>query len=460
MNQKAVVRKEEKLKPRDIFKLFARHVSRRQVEFLKAGHLDILETGRKGIGFTDGISGRPFIDAFSSAGCFNAGRGNSGLIDLFSKDLRHVDMGTHNGLSAAKIECAQKLAQSAPGDLNRVIFAGSGAEAIEGALKLAMGATGRDEVISMVNAYHGHSGFALSAGGKDYYKELFQPLKPGFHYVPFGDISAIRERASEKTAAIIIEPVQGEGGIHVADNRYLRALRSLCDLFGILLIFDEIQTGFGRTGRLWFSEYSGVVPDIMTVAKSFSGGIYPNGAVIFRDRDILNSFIEKYPSFNESFGGGSDPGCRVSSSVLDYIIENNIPENAEKMGTKFMDGLSVIMKENPKIIKEVRGKGLMLGVEYLHEFMGVLMADNLAKEGIFAVYSGNAPQVMRFMVPITVTEAQVHLILEKIRSAVRKMGPYLFFMLPLAKIPVFRKIFNNVNVLIFFNNLLRNLRIA
>ncbi len=444
---------------KQVFKLFGKHISKNQIRFLAAGHLDILESERSGIGFEDRTSGRQFIDAFSSAGCFNVGRMNGEVIKALD-DPDISDMGNYMVLSRNKIEFAKKLAAVSPGDLNRVVLTGSGADSIECALKLALGATGRKSIVSMVNAYHGHSGFSLSAGGKDYYKQLFLPLKPGFIYVPFGDLDAMRKAVSRDTAAIILEPVQGEGGIHVGSDDYLRGLRSLCDELGIMLIFDEIQTGFGRTGRLFYSEYSGVVPDIMTLAKSISGGVYPNGAVVYRDIDILNGFVDAHPGFHDSFGGGSEIGCIVSSKVIDYLVDNVVWENAGRMGDKFRKGLDRLMEKNPKIIREIRGKGLMLGVEYLHEFMGVLMADNLAKEGVFAAYSGNAPQVMRFMIPITAVERDIDSILLKIEHAVKGMRFYLALMLPLARVMIFRNILNNVNVLIAVNNFLRKLHLA
>ncbi len=442
-----------------VIELFGKHISKAQIRFLVAGHLDILESERNGIGFVDRVSGKRFIDAFSSAGCFNVGRRNMEVIAGLDQ-IDKTDMGSHRLLSRHKIAFAKKLASLAPADLNRVMLTGSGADSIECALKLAMGATGRSKVIAMVNAYHGHSGFSLSAGGKDYYKELFEPLKPGFSYVPFGDLNAVRKIASREIAAIILEPVQGEGGIHVGSDAYLRELRSICDELGIMLIFDEIQTGFCRTGRFFYCEYSGVTPDILALAKSIGGGVYPNGAIVYRDIDKLINFVDSHPAFHESFGGGSDIGCMISSKVLDYLVENRMWENADKCGKIFREGLDDLMRSHPKIIREIRGKGLMLGVEYLHEFMGVLMADNLAKEGIFAAYSGNAPQVMRFMVPITVSETEINDILIKIGSAVRGMRLYLSLMLPLSRISLFKNIMNNVKVLIFVNNMLRKLHLS
>ena len=442
-------------KRNEIFQQFGDHISKGQIRFLMAGHLDIMEKDRRGIEFTEAKSGKSYFDCFSSAGSFNTGRGNAKVVHALCAQADRSDMGTPMLLSKPKIELARKLADISPGDLNRVLFTGSGADSIEAGIKLAKGATGREEVISMVLAYHGHSGFSLSAGGKAYYKELFEPLMPGFRLAPFNDLDAVRSMASERTAAILLEPVQGEGGIHVATDDYLRGLRALCDDLGIMLIFDEIQTGFGRTGKLWFSEHSGVVPDIMCLAKSIGGGVCPNGAIVYRDTDRLAGYVNKNPFFHTSSGGGNDISCEVSSEVIDVLMEKKLWKNAEKMGQRLKDGLTRIMEKNAAIIKEIRGKGLMIGIEYTQEFMGVLMADCLSNSGIFAAYSGNAPQVMRFMLPLTVTESEIDEFLTRFKKAVAIQRFYLFFLLPLSKIPKFRKWLNEDDILIPVNVFLR-----
>ncbi len=429
-----------------IFRMFAGHISRGQVKLMRAAHLDFLETQRKGIGFKDAQSQRFIIDCFTSAGCFNVGRGNEEIISAIDEAAKDLDMGSSCLTSHHKLAFAKKLASVTPGDLTRVLFSAGGGEAIDGAIKLARGATGHNEVISMIKAYHGHSGFSLSANGKEYYRHLFEPLMPGFSFVPFGDLDAVRRQASDKTAAIILEPVQGEGGIFVGDDFYLRGLRQLCDDLGIMLIFDEIQTGFGRTGKMFASEHSGVIPDIMAIAKSVSGGLYPTAAVVYRDIPVLVDFVDKNPWFHRCFSGGSDLGCVAASRVLDYFIKNRLWENAERMGVILKEALLQLQRENPKIIREIRGRGLMIGIEYLDEYMGALMADSLSKHGIFAVYSGNQPQVMRFMLPITITREEIERVIVITRAAVATMKVFLPLTEPLAKIPGVRLLLNNIHV--------------
>jgi acetylornithine/succinyldiaminopimelate/putrescine aminotransferase len=425
---------------------FERHVNKGQVRYLRAGHLDVVETERNGVQFVDPASGKRMFDCFSSAGSFNVGRHNPVVMQALEEALAECDLGTPHLNSRWKDAFREKLLSLAPAGLDAVHFASGGGDAVDAALKLARGATGRSGVIATVKAYHGHTGFSLSANGKKHYRHYCEPLMPGFSFVPFNDLKAMRDAADDTTAAIIVEPVQGEAGIFPGEPEYLRGLRQLCDQRGILLIFDEIQTGFGRTGKLFACQHAGVTPDLMTVAKSIGGGLFPNAALLYRNTPEVAAFLDTHPDFHPSSTGGSDLGCRVSLRVLEYVIEADLPGNAALRGAQLQAALEEIRRENPKIIKEVRGIGLMVGLEYTHEFMGPMMAEALARQGVFAVYSGNAPQVMRFMAPISVTEDEVREIVEAIRAAVRYMKTLLPAALLAVKIPGVLKLLNNERV--------------
>lgn len=425
---------------------FERHINKGQVKYLRAGHLDVIETERKGVNFVDPVSGKRMIDCFSSAGSFNVSRHNPVIMQALDEALEEFDLGNFGLLSEIKVRFAERLVELAPGDLSRILFAAGGGDAVDAAIKLARGATKKKTIISTVKAYHGHTGFGLSANGKEHYRHYCEPLMPGFVMLPFNDLQAVKDAIDADTAAIIVEPIQGEAGIFPGSSEYLTGLRKLCDVHGIILIFDEIQTGFGRTGKLFACEHTGVVPDIMTVAKSLGGGLYPNAAMLYRSRDILTDFVTSNPDFHPSSVGGSDLGCAVSLKVLDYIVENKLWENAAEKGRRLKDALKTIMQENPRIIKEVRGKGLMVGLEYIHEFLGPMMADALAKHGVFAVYSGNAPQVMRFMVPITINDAELDDLIDAIKAAVKDMKVLLPLALPAAKVPFVLNLLNSEKV--------------
>jgi len=425
---------------------FEKYINKGQVKYLKAGHLDVIEKERKGINFVDPVSKRKMIDCFSSAGCFNVGRHNPVVMQALDEALNTLDMGNHHMVSKEKVAFAKKLVSIAPGDLNRVLFASGGGDAVEAAIKLARAATGKKEIISTIKAYHGHTGFALSANGKEHYRGYCEPLMPGFRFVDFNDLEAMKLVVGDNTAAIIVEPIQGEAGIFIGEPEYLKGLRKLCDETGTLLIFDEIQTGFGRTGKMFALEHSCVIPDIMTVAKSIGGGLYPNAAVLYRDTEQLLNYVSANPDFHPSTTGGTDIGCAVSLKVVEYIEEHHLCQNSEQMGARLKAALLQLKKDNPKIIKDVRGIGLMVGIEYLHEFMGPMMSDALATQGIFAAYSGNAPQVMRFMMPITVSDQEMDQVIESINNAVAIMKRLLPLALPAAKIPIVLKLLNSEKV--------------
>lgn len=451
------------LKPeekRAVVKRFSTHLNKGQIRYLRAGHLDILERHRTDLGFTDPETGRVMVDCFTSAGCFNVGRSNPAVQRAIEEALTTCDMGSGHLLSEAKIRLARNLTARAPAGLTHLFFAAGGGEAVDCALKLALGASGKTGIIATQKAYHGHTGLALSVNGKDHYRRHFEPLMPGVRFAPFNDLGAVRDMAGPDTAAVIIEPVQGEAGIHVATQAYVQGLRELCDELGIFLIFDEVQTGFGRTGTLFAAEHYGVSPDILATAKSMGGGLFPNGAVLYAMNDKVTRFLEAWPAFHLSYSGGSDIGCRVSLAVLDEIDRLDLCRNARERGDEFRRALEEIRGENPGIIREVRGIGLMVGIEYLHEFMGPMMSNALAEGGIFAAYSGNAPQVMRFMLPLTVSQEEIEQVVEVIRRAIRTMKTLLPVALPAAKIPGILPLLNSEKIQTVTFNWLRTLETA
>ncbi len=429
----------------EIVERFARHINRGQVGYLRAGHLDVIETDRHGAGFVDLSSERPMLDCFTSAGCFNVGRSNRRIRSALQEGLEEYGLGEPGDDSVPKRAVRKRLAKLAPGDLDGVLLAAGGGDAVDMAIKLARAATGRPQVLATHLAYHGHTGFALSANGKAHYREYAEPLMPGFSFAPFGDLEAMRRSAGQNTAAILVEPVQGEAGIFVGTASYLRGLRQLCDELGCLLIFDEIQTGFGRTGKFFACEHSGVVPDLMTVAKSMGGGLYPNAALLYRELPALVDFLTENPDFHPTTGG-ADLGCVVTLAVMDTIEEEGLCQRAEVLGGRLRKALNSIRDSYPKIIKEVRGIGLMVGIEYIHEFLGPMMSDGLARHGVFAAYSGNAPQVMRFMPPPAMSDEDMDRLIAALRAAVADMQTLLPVALPAARFPVLRRLLNDERI--------------
>lgn len=398
---------------------FAEFINPMKVRTMKAAKLDIIEQKRDGACVWD-ITGKKYIDCQTGSGIMNVGRHNPEIVQTLKEALDTYDIGVFLLCSKQKADLAKKLAEITPGDLKCTIFGVGGGEANDAAIKIARGYTMKTEIISAERAYHGHTGFALSAIGRAAYKEPFEPLMPGFKTVPFGDIEAMRSAVTDDTAAIILEPIQGEGGIHIPPDDYLPEIRKLCDEQEILLILDEIQTGMARTGKMFASEHWGVVPDIMTLAKSLGGGVYPISATIFKEE--IQDFFVPHPFIHLSTFGGSDLGCIVGLAVIEYIQKNNLADHADKMGRRFRAGFDRLLKEYPDLLLEVRQKGLMMGLQYTNESIGPRMTRKMADRSVVAVYTGNDPSVCRLMPPLVITADEVDVVLGALEESMKELS--------------------------------------
>ena len=397
---------------------FARYVNPQKVRVMRAAGLDIIEGERSGAWVTD-VDGTRYLDCFTSAGSFNVGRRNPQVVAAAHAAIDHLDNGNFLLCSDQKAQLAGRLAEITPGDLSCTMFGTGGGEAIDFAIKLARGASGRPKIISTINGYHGHTGFALSAGGRGAFREPFEPLMPEFEQIPFGDVAALEAAVDGETAAVLLEPIQGEGGIVVAPPGYLAAARAVCDRSGALLILDEIQTGLGRTGRLWASEHDGVVPDIMASAKSLGGSLVPISATVFTED--LREFLIPSPFIHLSTFGGSDLACAVALEVLAVIEETGLVEHAAAMGERLFAGLDRIAGAHQDVISEVRGRGLMAGIQYSEDSLGPRMSYHLARHGILAIYSGNEPSVMRLMPSLVIDPDEIDLLLAALERAIEDL---------------------------------------
>jgi putrescine aminotransferase len=398
---------------------FASHINPMKVRTLKSAGIDIVEERREGACTWD-ITGQRYIDCQTGSGIMNVGRRNPEIVQALKNALDTYDMGVFLLASRQKADLAKRLSQIAPAGLECCVFGSGGGEAIDTAIKIARGFTMKPGIIYAEKAYHGHTGFALSAIGRDAYKQPFEPLMPGFFQVPFGDIRALQAAVTPETAAVILEPIQGEGGINIPPDDYLPAVRKICDENGMLLILDEIQTGFGRTGRMFACEHWGVVPDIMAVAKSLGGGLYPISATLFT-REVSDFFIP-HPFIHLSTFGGADLGCIVGLATIDYITAHDLAGNARAMGDRFRAGFDRLLQEYPSLLLEVRQKGLMMGLQYTNESIGPRMTRKLAARGVLAVYTGNDPSVCRLMPPLVITAEEVDEVLAALEGSMRELS--------------------------------------
>lgn len=387
---------------------------------LKSAGLDLVEDRREGPYVWD-ISGKKYVDCITGAGSFNVGRRNPKIIEALKTALDHYDLGGFLFFSEPKVRLAQKLAEISPGGaLPCVTFGSGGGEVIDFAIKLSRGSTLRPKVITTERGYHGHTGFALSGIGRDAYRKPFEPLVPEFVRVPYGDLSAMAKAIDDKTACVLLEPIQGEGGIIIPPNDYFPGVRKLCDEKKALLIVDEIQTGWGRTGKMFCTEHYGITPDIMCVGKSLGGGLYPITAALYTED--LQEFIFANPFIHFSTFGGADLGCIVALEVIQFLQDNKIAEHAEQMGTLFQKGFEQLKTKYPNILKEYRRKGLMMGLQYSSEHIGPRMSFELTKNGVIAVFSANDPRVMRIMPSLVLQKEDVAFVLQALETSMETIS--------------------------------------
>ena len=342
--------------------------------------------------------GRQYIDCVGGMGVAGLGHAHPAVTAAIAKQAGTLVTCPNLFWHAPGLALMERLVRVTPEGLNRVFFCNSGAEAVEAAIKLARLTTGKTDFIAAEHAFHGRTFGALSATHRQKYREPFGPLVPGFGHVPFNDFEALASAVTEKTAGILLEVIQGEGGIHPADHDYLRAVRALCDDRGIVLVFDEVQSGFCRTGRWFACDHSGVVPDILAVAKALAGGL-PMGAVVCSDR------IKAEPGLHGTTFGGNPLCAAAGVAAIDAMQSEHLAERAARLGDDFVARLRAM--ELPGIT-EIRHRGLMIGVEMDRPVAPVIAA--FQEEGVLVFGAGES--VIRLLPPLVIEEEALNTVLE------------------------------------------------
>ncbi len=351
-------------------------------------------------------TGRAYLDFLGGYGTFALGHRHPKVVEAVKAQLDRMPLSSKVFFSALVANFCEALAQVLPGDLRYSFLCNSGTEAVEGALKIARKFTGKHKFIATLGGYHGKSMGSLSATGREQYRQPFYPLVPGFVHVPFGDIDAVAQEMDEDTAGIIVEPIQGEGGIFLPPDDYLPKLRELCTKRNALLIVDEVQTGLGRTGTMFAVEHWGVVPDIITLAKALGGGVVPSGAFSSTPQIWERAFGDN-PLIHTSTFGGNPLACAAGIATLQVLQEENLPARAAQRGEQLISGLSAVQQQYPDVVTSVRGKGLMVGVEFALEDVAKLVIGGMTRRGVIAAYTLNNPRVIRFEPPLIVSAEQI-----------------------------------------------------
>jgi predicted acetylornithine/succinylornithine family transaminase len=361
------------------------------------------------------LEGEEYLDFVSGLAVCNLGHCHPKVVKAVQDQAEKLIHVSNFYYIEPQIQLASLLCKHSFAD--KVFFCNSGAEANEGAMKLArkyakekMGKD-RHEIITMERSFHGRTLATLTATGQEKFHKGYEPLMPGFKYVPFNDIGAVKNAIDSKTCAVMLEPIQGEGGVNCPSEGYLKALREICDKKGLLLIFDEVQVGMGRTGKLFAYEHDEVEPDMLTLAKSLAGGV-PIGALLIK-RGIADSFK---PGDHASTFGGNPLATAAGVAALTTILEEGMLENCQKMGDYFISQLEEIKKKFP-FVKEVRGKGLILGMELKIDGSSIVK-EMLKKKILINCTMGN---VLRFLPPLIVTKEEIDRVIKTLEEVFENM---------------------------------------
>jgi putrescine aminotransferase len=348
------------------------------------------------------IYGDEYVDCLGGYGIFSLGHRHPEVIAAVKSQMDRMPLHSQYLVNPITAEAGRRMAEVAPGDLKRTFFCNSGTEAVEGALKLARLHTKKHGFVSTHNAFHGKSLGSLSVTGRQVFREPFQPLLQDVAFAPYGDAAAIEKAIGRDTAAVILEPVQGEGGVIVPPDDYFPRVREACTRKGALLIADEVQTGLGRTGALFGVNHWNVVPDILCLAKALSGGVIPCGS--FTTTDEIFAAFHANPMYHSSTFGNNPLAATAAAKAIEITVRDRLSERSARLGASLLERLRGLQRKHPESIREVRGKGLLLGVEMHSESLGGALAERLYGRRILVAYALNKPEVVRIEPPLNIPE--------------------------------------------------------
>jgi acetylornithine/LysW-gamma-L-lysine aminotransferase len=345
--------------------------------------------------------GREYIDCIGGHGVANVGHANPAVVRAVTEQVQRLTVCPNNFCNDQRARLLAELVRIAPPGIERAFLCNSGAEAVEAALKFARLSTKRTKIVAAMRGFHGRTFGALSATWRKQYREPFEPLVPGFTFVPYNRLERMVQAVDKETAAVILEVVQGEGGVNLGDGDYLRGVQALCRERGARFIVDEVQAGFGRTGQMFACEHYDLQPDLMCLAKAIAGGL-PMGAVLIGER--VGELPKK--SHGSTFGG-NPLACAAALATIEYSESEGLPQRAAELGARLMDGLRAIPSP---LVREVRGLGLMVGVELKRKAAPYLAG--LAERGVLALAAGT--NVMRFLPPLVIGAEEVDTVVERV----------------------------------------------
>lgn len=386
---------------------FADHVNRGKVEAFRSLGLELVMGAREGVRFQDAYDDRWYVNCHCNGGVFNLGHRHPEVVAAVRRALDDLDIGNHHLVSGWRARLGERLAATTDGALPGVVFGVSGGEAVDLAIKVARAATGRVGVVSAVGGYHGHTGLALAAGDPAY-RDPFGPNPPGFRQVPFDDVAALDEAVGDDTALVLLEPIPATLGMPIPSPGYLAGVREVCDRRGALLAFDEVQTGLGRTGTVWYHRQEDVTPDLLITGKGLSGGVYPITATLMT-ADLF-AFFDTHPFIHVSTFGGAEPGCLAALAVLDVIERPGFLERVTAVGER-------IERDLAGMPFTVRRRGMFMGLAFDDGAGGLLATKQVIDQGVFAIFANNDPSVLQFLPPLVIADEELDDLLARVHRA-------------------------------------------
>lgn len=410
-------RKEEALKR------YERFVNPTLARVLELAGVAEVEDRAEGVYVWD-AEGKRYLDFVGGFGVFNFGHRHPAIVEALREQLERMPLSSKIFLNERMAELAEELAKVVGPPLQYTFFGNSGTEGVECALKLARGQSPtRKKIISFHNAFHGKTQGSLSTTGKEQYRRRFEPLLSDIVFAPYGDFEAVAREVDEQTCAVIVEPIQGEGGVRIPPEGFLTALRRLTEAHDILLIVDEVQTGMGRTGRNFASEHEGIKPDIMVLGKALGGGALPISACIATER-AFSPLIED-PLAHTSTFGGNPLACAAGLAALRILQTEQLARRAAQRGLTFLESLREQAREYPDLVQEVRGKGLMIGIEFTTSEACEFVILSLKARGILTAFTLNNPKVLRVQPPLIIGEKELTVFVEALAESLAQARTFL-----------------------------------
>jgi putrescine aminotransferase len=387
----------------------------------------VVEWADAGLNSYRDVTGRTYLDCLGGFGIFNVGHRNPKVVKAVRDQLRRQPLHSQDLLDPLRAMLAKALAMLTPDALEFSFFCNSGTEAVEGALKLARAFDpAKQTVVAATKGFHGKSYGSLSASAKAEFRRPFGPMLPNIEHVPFNDLPALRDMMTsckavgEDVGAVLLEPIQGEGGVNIPDDNYLPSVRALCDEFGSLFILDEVQTGMGRTGKMFACEHYGVAPDLMCLAKAFGGGVVPAGAVVGR-REIFARLFDN-PFLHTSTFGGNPLACAAALATINVLIEDRLPERAARLGERMLAGIRRAVIGHEDLVVDARGKGLMMAIEFRDHETGYELGKHMLERGILVSGTLVNARVIRVEPPLTITEEEADYVCQALSESLASMS--------------------------------------